>query len=320
MFDFAGNRVGLAVRTLLVTASVAAVLAIAACNKQQQSEPAQAGPKTFASPEDAGKALAAAAKAQDQNAILQIFGPASKDIVSSGDATEDKASLDGFAQAYQAMNRWRKLSDGTELLFVGTDNQAFPVPLMKNAAGQWYFDAAAGKEEILARRIGKDEIAVIDICASIADAQQQYFSQRHDGVNQYAEKFISDEGKKNGLYWSTPDGQPTSPLGPLVAYATAEGYKVQQGQRQPYYGYYFGMLDKQGADAKGGAKNYMVNGKMTGGFAVVAYPAQYGDSGIMTFIIDRNGVAYQKDLGTNTDQVAAAMAEFNPDKSWTVVE
>jgi len=319
MFDFVSNRVGFAVRSLLVTVSVATLLPIAAC-KKQESTAVQAGPRTFASPEDAGKALAAAAKAQDQNAILQIFGPGSGDVLSSGDATEDKASLDGFAKAYQVMNRWRKLGDGTELLLVGADNQAFPVPLMKNASGQWYFDAAAGKEEILARRIGKNELAALDISASIADAQQQYFSQRHDGVNQYAQKFISDEGKQNGLYWPTPDGQPTSPLGPLVAYATAEGYKVQQSQHQPYYGYYFALLDKQGPDAKGGAKNYIVNGKMTAGFAVVAYPAQYGDSGIMTFIIDKNGVAFQKDLGKNTDEVASAMTEFSPDKSWTVVE
>lgn len=319
MFDFDDDRVGCALRSLLVTISVVALLPMAAC-KKQESTAVLTGPRTFASPENAGKALASAVKSQDQDAIHQIFGPRSGDILSSGDATEDKASLGGFAKAYDMMNRWRILGDGSELLLVGADNQAFPVPLTKNASGQWYFDTAAGKEEILARRIGKNELAAIDICASIADAQQQYFSQRRDGVSQYAQKFISDEGKRNGLYWPTPEGQPTSPLGPLVAYATAEGYKVRQDQHQPYYGYYFALLDKQGPDAKGGAKNYIVNGKMTGGFAAVAYPAQYGDSGIMTFVIDRNGVAFQKDLGKNTDEVASAMTEFNPDKSWTAVQ
>ena len=313
MFNF-GNRAGVA-RSYLLAVTVIGLLPIAACNKQE-SPVAQSGPRTFASPEDAGKALAIAAKAEDSQAIQQIFGPGSSDILSSGDATQDKVSLDGFAQEYQVMNRWRKLGDGSELLLIGADNQAFPAPLMKNASGQWYFDTASGKEEIIARRIGNDELAAIDITAAIANAQQQYFSQRHE----YAEKFISDEGKQNGLYWPTPSGQPQSPLGPLVAYATAEGYKVQQSRHQPYYGYYFALLDEQGSDAKGGAKNYIVNGKMTGGFGVVAYPAQYGDSGIMTFIINRNGVVYQKDLGKNTNDVASSMTEFNPDKSWSVVQ
>ena len=301
-------------RSYLLVASVVALLPITACNKQQP-QPTQSGPTTFATPQDAGKALAAAAKAQDSQAIQQIFGPGSKEILSSGDATEDKASMSGFAQAYQVMNRWRQLGDGTEILLVGADNQAFPVPLFKNASGQWYFDAAAGKEEIQARHIGNDELAAIEISAAIANAQQQYFSKRHE----YAQKFISDQGQQNGLYWPTSGGQPTSPLGPLVAAATAEGYKVQQ-TKQPYYGYWFALLNQQGSDAKGGAKSYVVNGKMTGGFGVVAYPAQYGESGIMTFITDRNGVVFQKDLGKNTNDVASAMTEFNPDRSWTVVE
>jgi Protein of unknown function (DUF2950) len=309
------------VRRLLLAIGVAMVVPIGACNSNQQSAPVQAGPRTFSSPEDAGKALAEAAKSQNQNAILQIFGPGSAEILSTGDATEDKASLDGFAKAYQVMNRWRKLGDGTELLLVGADNQAFPIPLMKNSAGQWYFDAAAGKEEILARRIGRNEIAAIDICASIADAQQQYFAQHHDGVNQYAQKFISDEGKQNGLYWPEVSGQPRSPLGPLIAFATSEGYKVQPSQHQPFYGYYFALLDKQGPNAKGGAKDYVANGKkMTGGFAVLAYPAEYRQSGVMSFLINQNGPLLEKDLGNTTDQVASAMTEFNPDRTWTVVE
>jgi hypothetical protein len=297
-------------------------LLLSSCGNQEKANESQteAAQKTFSSPEDAVGALVDAAKADNANAILTILGPGSKDVIYSGDTTEDKAAFAGFASDYGVMHRLRKLTDGSELLITGSDNKTFPLPLKKNDAGQWYFDMQAGKKEILARRIGKDETAAVDICAAIADAQQQYFSQRHDGVGQYAQKFISDEGKQNGLYWPTADDQPKSPLGPLVAFATGEGYKVQQNQHQPFYGYYFALLDKQGADAKGGAKNYIINGKMTGGFAVVAYPAQYRDSGIMTFIINQNGLLFQKDLGATTDQVAVAMSDFNPDKSWTVVE
>lgn len=314
-----GNRVNSSVRCLLVAVGVAILLSLAACNSKQEPASVQAGPKTFASPEDAGKALAAAAKSQNHDAILQIFGSGSADIISTGNAAEDKASLNGFAEAYQAMNRLRKLGDGSELLLVGTDNQAFPIPLMKNAAGQWYFDVPSGKDEILSRRIGRDEISAIGVCAAVADAQAQYFSQRHGGVKQYAQKFISDPSEQNGLYWESPPGSPRSPLGPLVAYATAQGYKVQPNQHRPFNGYYFVMLDKQGPNAKGGAKSYIVNGKMTG-FAIAAYPAQYRDTGIITFMTDQNGVMFQKDLGETTDQIASAMTDFNPDKSWKVVE
>jgi len=212
------------------------------------------------------------------------------------------------------------LPDGSELLITGTDNKAFAIPLKKNASGQWYFDTAAGKQELLARRIGRNELAAIDVCAAIADAQRQYYSQPHDGAKQYAQKFISDDGKQNGLYWASPEGAPLSPLGPLVAFATAEGFKAKPDSHQPFHGYYFHMLDQQGAGAQGGAKNYIANGKMTGGFAVVAYPAKYDDSGIMTFMINQNGVVYQKNLGQNTQELASAMTAFDPDKSWQPVQ
>jgi hypothetical protein len=272
MFDRVGNRENSAVRHLLFTASIAVLLPIAACNKPAPSE---AGPKSFASPDEAGKALADATKSEDKTAIVAIFGPGSQDVVSSGDPAQDKESMDGFAQAYQVMNRWRKLGDGSQLLLVGADNQVFPIPLMKNAAGQWYFDAAAGKEEILARRIGRDELSAIAVSQALADAQAQYFSQKHGGVKQYAQKFISDSGQQNGLYWESPQGAPRSPLGPLVAFASEEGVSIKPDAAQPYYGYYFRRLDSQGAAAKGGAKPYVVDGKMTGGFAYVAYPAKY---------------------------------------------
>jgi len=308
-------------RWLALLGPVALILSLASCSKQQKPAETQAPvvQKTFASPDDAATALVDAAKSDNRDAMLAIFGPGSKDLIYSGDAAEDKASYAGFASDYDAMHRWRKLDNGNELLVTGADNKVFPIPLKKNAAGQWSFDTEAGKQEILARRIGRNEMAAIDVCAAIADAQRQYFLQPHDGVKQYAQKFISDESKQDGLYWPSPEGQPRSPLGPLVAFATAEGFKLKPDSHQPFHGYYFHMLDKQGADAKGGAKNYVVNGKMTGGFAVVAYPAQYGDSGIMTFILNQTGVAYQKDLGKTTDEIAAAMTEFNPDNGWKPV-
>jgi hypothetical protein len=203
---------------------------------------------------------------------------------------------------------------------VGADNQVFPIPLKKNAAGQWYFDTAAGKDEMLSRRIGRNELTTIDVCAAIADAQAQYLSQKHGGVRQFAQKFLSDPGQQDGLYWESPVGAPRSPLGPLAVNASAEGYKPDPNHHQAYHGYYYLMLDSQGPGAIGGARNYLVNGKMTGGYAVVAYPANYGQSGIMTFMFNQDGPLIQKDLGKSTDQVASAITEFDPDKSWTVVE
>lgn len=301
----------------LFTVALSLTVLVTSCSKQEQPKAAQ---NTFASPDDAANALVAAAKSGNGEAVVGVLGPGSKEVLSTGNAAQDKSDMAGFVSDYDAMHRWRKLPGGSEVLITGTDNKTFPLPLKKNASGQWSFDVQAGKQELLARQIGRDELAAMDICWEIADAQKQYFSQRHDGADQYAQKFISDEGKENGLYWPESSGQAKSPLGPLLAFATAEGYKVQPNQHQPFYGYYFALLDKQGADAKGGAKNYIVNGKMTGGFAVVAYPAHYRESGVMTFIINQNGPLLQKDLGNNTDQVAPAMTDFNPDKTWMVAE
>ena len=315
MYRFRLNWRGVIISIISVT-----MLFVSSCRKQKSvEEQSQAGPKTFASPDDAGKALVEAANTENREALLAIFGPSSQAVIYSGDASQDKAALQGFVSDYNAMHRWRKLPDGSELLIAGTDNKVFPIPLKKNTAGQWTFDTQAGQQELLARRIGRDENAAIDICQAIADAQHEYYSQAHDGAKQYAQRFISAEGKQDGLYWPGSGNAPRSPLGPLVAYASSEGYNVQPSQHHPYFGYYFVMLDRQGAEAKGGAKDYIVNGKMTGGFAALAYPSNYGDSGIMTFMISQNGSIYQKDLGKSTDQLAAQITAFNPDKTWKPV-
>jgi len=290
-----------------------------ACNTTKPPAPAETGPKTFATPGDAGAALLSAAKSGDHAAILAIFGADSSDFIFSGDDAQDKIRGENFTAAYQIMQRWRKQPDGSEVLVVGADNNPFPIPLKKNPAGQWYFDANAGKDEILARRIGSNELAVIDIMSAMADAQAQYLAQHHDGARQYAQKFISDEGKQNGLYWKSPEGQPKSPLGPMAALASTEGFNPQAGKQEPFQGYFYRVLTKQGPDAKGGAKDYIVNGKMTGGFAFIAYPEKYGDTGIATFLINQNGIVFEKDLGKTTTETALATTEFNPDKTWSPV-
>src|SRR5579863_3012716 len=283
------------------------------------SNSAKLSHQTFASPEDAGNSLVTAAKSGDPNNVIAVFGPDSKDIIFSGDPVQDKQIAGAFTTAYDVMHRWRKMPDGSQALLIGADNFPFPIPLKQNAAGQWYFDVAAGREEILMRRIGRNELAVMDVCDALVDAEAEYFSMRHDdgSTGQFATKFISDTGKQNGLYWESPEGQPKSPLGPMAVNATNEGYNVKPDAHVPFHGYFFRMLTRQGANAPGGAKDYVVDGRMTGGFAFVAYPAQYRNSGVMTFIINQDGVLLQKDLGPDTTQTAGAMTEFNPDQTWT---
>jgi Protein of unknown function (DUF2950) len=273
-----------------------------------------AKPKTFDSPAAAGAALIAAAQAGDRDALMAIFGPDGKEILYSGDAVKDKNTLELFVNKYKEMNRWSKSEAGSEILYIGADNLAFPIPLEKNASGQWAFNTAAGKDEVLARRIGDGELTAIGVLTEVAGAQQEYFNQAH----QYAQKFVSSEGQHDGLYWPAAEGQRQSPLGPLGDVAQALGYS-RSDKPQPFNGYYYHMLTQQGGAAKGGAKDYMANGKLTGGFAVVAYPAKYGDSGIMTFLVGTDEVVYQKDLGEKTAETAAAISEFNPSEGWTVV-
>ena len=306
------GRVAVAPKLLLLAL---AVIPQVACRSNKPST------GTFATTDAAGEALLAAAKSGDRDTLLAIFGPNSKDVIFSGDPVQDKNTANKFSTEYGVMHRWRKMVDGSEVLIVGADNFPFPIPLKKNEQGQWFFDTAAGKEEILNRRIGRNELATIEACRAAADAQQQYHSQVHEGVTtrQYAQKFISDPGKQNGLYWKSADGQPESPLGPLAAFATSEGYSVKSGAHTPFHGYYFRMLSGQSGNAPGGVKQYVIDGKMAGGFAFVAYPAAYGNSGIMTFMINQDGVLLEKDLGKTTATTAAAMTEFDPGAGWTPV-
>ncbi len=278
----------------------------------------EAGQKTFTSLPDASAALYDAVKSGDKSAMETVLGASSAPILSSGDPVQDQKNADFFTQHYEQMNRWGKETNGDETLFMGAENWPFPVPLKKNAAGQWYFDSKAGVEEVLFRRIGNNELAAIRVCRALADAQNEYFDQLHDGgtVHQYAQKFVSDEGKQNGLYWKTAEGEPQSPIGPVFQYAAAEGYSKKA---DPFHGYYFRLLTAQGAAAPGGAKSYIVDGKMTGGFAFVAYPAQYRNSGVMTFLVNLNGTVYEKDLGPKTADLAKAASAINPDNTWRAV-
>lgn len=306
-------------RNYRLFAAPLALIIFASCEKAPKPAPETGVQQTFASPAEAGAAFLAAAKAGDQEAILKIFGANAKDVLFSGDPVKDKDAFAKFVEAYGKMNRWREINAGGEILYVGADNFPFPIPLQKNPSGQWYFNTAAGKDEILARRIGKDELTTIAACGALVDAQQEYFSQTHDGskVKQYARQFGSDPGKQNGLYWSVPAGQPESPLGKLGDFAKASGYTSSGEKPQPFDGYAYRILTKQGDKAKGGAKDYLVDGNLTGGFAIVAYPVEYRNSGIMTFIVSKEGVIYQKDLGEKTAEAAAALAEYNPGEGWT---
>jgi hypothetical protein len=303
----------------LFAAGLALIALLVACNKSENTASEKVVPKTFSSPEDAGAALLDAAKSGNQDALLAIFGPDAKDVFFSGDAVKDKDTLQDFVAAYTQMHRWREIKAGGEMLYNGADNWVFPIPVGKNPSGQWYFDTAAGKDEILARRIGKDELTAIAACMAIAKAQQQYSSQTHDGdkVHEYAQKLVSDEGKQNGLYWPVPEGQAPSPLEGVRDFAKAAGYTSSGAKPQPFDGYYFRILNRQGDKAKGGAKDYIVNGKMTGGFAVLAYPVEYRNSGIMTFIVGKDGIVYQKDLGEDTPQIAEALMDYNPGDGWS---
>ncbi|HUA58074.1 MAG TPA: DUF2950 domain-containing protein [Verrucomicrobiae bacterium] len=271
--------------------------------------------KTFSSPQDASSALVAAAQSNDEKAMLDILGPDGKEIISSGDQTEDAQSRADFVRRYHEMYRLVKEPNGFTL-YVGAKNWPLPIPVVERDRS-WYFDAAAGKKEILYRRIGRNEISTIRVCQELAAAEKEYYAVEHV----YAQKIFSDAGQRNGLYWIPADGEPQSPIGPLVASAVAEGYADgQHSPPAPYRGYYFHVLTSQGKNSPGGPKIYILRGKMTGGFAFVAYPAEYRSSGVMTFIVNEDGVVYQKDLGSKTDTLARSMREYSPGSGWQKAE
>lgn len=325
MLDLAERRKsnGLRPRPIFAALLVLMVAAsLASCKKREtkagegsaESATENVVQKTFASPSAAGAALFEAAKAGDQNGLMGIFGPDGKDLISSGDAVKDKNTLQRFVNAYSQMNRWSKNQAGSETLYIGAENFPFPIPLEQNSSGQWAFNTAAGKDEVLARRIGDGELTAIGVLTEIANAQQEYFTQ----TRQFAQKFLSSEGQHDGLFWPVGENQPRSPLGHLGDVAKALGYSPSD-KPQPFNGYYYKILTKQGAAAKGGAKDYTADGKMTGGFAVVAWPAKFGDSGIMTFIVGKDGVIYEKNLGEKTSDEVATITAYDPGQGWKVV-
>jgi len=295
---------------------LALVVWLASCHQKTEAP----SPRVFATPDEAGDAVLAAAKSGNQDDLLAIFGPDAKDLLNSGDPVQDRNALKAFIDAYSVMHRWRKMKDGSETLLIGSDNFPLAIPIKKNAGGQWFFDTAAGKDEMLNRRIGRNELAVIDVCQALVSAQTEYHRKTHDGATtaQYALKFISDPGKQNGLYWKSENGQPESPLGPQITRAVSEGYAQSDGPT-PFHGYYFRILTGQSDKAPGGAKDYIVNGKMVKGFAFVAYPAAYGTSGIMTFITNQDGLLLQQDLGPDTAKTATAMTRYDPDSGWNPI-
>jgi Protein of unknown function (DUF2950) len=270
----------------------------------------------FGTPEAAVEALVTAARSEDGAAILKVLGPDGKPIVSSGDPVADSNIRQNFVSAYDAKHTIEMEGDGTQTLVIGSDDWPFPIPLV-NKAGQWQFDTKAGLDEILRRRIGRNELSAIQVSLAYVQAQNEYASLNPAGLGRgvYAQRIVSRPGKKDGLYWPTAAGEEPSPLGDLVAQAAAEGYGTGSTPI-PYHGYYYRILTRQGTTASGGAYDYLAKGKMIGGFALIAYPAEYGNSGIMTFMVNQDGTVFQKDLGDRTEKIARRIETFDPDAKW----
>ncbi len=295
--------------------AVASVSVIAADNTTQQ---------TFASPQQAVDALIGALRTNAAHQLQRIFGPQGSKLVRSGDRVADKLAREKFASAYDKEHKIVNETNDKAVLVIGEHGWPFPIPIVKQG-NAWHFDTAAGAEEILDRRIGRNELSAIQVCRAYVDAQRDYATQDRnaDGMLEYASRFRSSPGRHDGLYWPVSGNEPESPLGPLMARAQAEGYgmkRVAGHKREPYHGYYYRILTSQGKDAPGGAYDYVVRGHMIGGFAMVAFPAKYGASGVMTFIVNQNDIVYQKDLGPNTTTIARRMTKFNPDKTWKTAE
>jgi hypothetical protein len=273
----------------------------------------------FETPESASEALVAAVRSGDPKRIERILGSSSEKLTRSGDAVADARARERFLRAYDTHWRVEQNGEARATLLIGEKDWPFPLPLIKDD-GHWRFDAASGGDEVINRRIGRNELSTIQVCLAYVDAQREYAATQGnvDGLHRYAEKFVSARGKKDGLYWPTEEGQPSSPLGPLAAKAKEEGYgTTKNAPKEPYQGYLYRILTAQGPDAPGGAFGYVVKGKMIGGFALVAYPARWGVSGVMSFIVSHDGVVYQKNLGPRTAALASSMTQFNPDATWS---
>jgi len=276
--------------------------------------------RTFASADEAAAALTDAVRAKDVNALVAIVGPGSGAWLFSGDKVADANDWRRFLSAYEATHKLQTQGDGSVVLAVGDDDWPFPAPIAKHGE-RWSFDPKAGQEELINRRVGRNELDAIQTMLAIVDAEREYaqMDANQSGSPDYARRFASSPGKKDGLYWPEQPGGVQSPLGPLVAVAAAEGYGKQPrkaGERAPYHGYYYKILTAQGPDAPGGAYDYLVGDKLMGGFAVVAWPSSYGVSGIMSFLVNHDGVVYEKDLGKQTPSIASSMSRFNPDPTW----
>jgi hypothetical protein len=299
----------------MVSGIVGAVAWLGVSAAAVAGEPSQ---MTFASPEQAVDALVAATQADKTADLQKILGPSSRKVIYSGDRIADKEGREKFAAAYAQKHAIETPSDAKAILIISADEWPFPIPLVKRGDA-WRFDTKAGADEILNRRIGRNELNAIQVCGAIVDAEHEYASKDRTGSGdlEYAQKFMSSPGKRDGLYWPLTAGE-ESPIGPLVVSARAEGYgpRGAHEKRSPYHGYYYRILKKQGKDARGGAYSYVVHDRMIGGFALVAFPAKYGDSGVMTFIVNQDGVVYEKALGPHTATIARAMTAFNPDASW----
>lgn len=286
----------------------------------QDCQAAAARQKSFRSPEQAVSALVAAIRADDEKEMLAVLGPGSKEVISSGDSVADNAGRDKFIQSYDQKNFLEAKSDRTMILHTGSDDWPMPIPIVKKGSG-WAFDIGKGKQEILKRRIGRNELQVIEVIDAYVDAQHEYASKdcRGAGKVEFAQRFISTPGNRDGLYWEAKEGEQQSPLGPLIAQAAKDGYTTE-GNLSPFHGYYFKVLKGQGKHADGGTYNYVVKGKMILGFGLVAYPAEYGNSGAMTFMVNQEGIIFEKNLGKNTRHIAEKMTSFNPDQSWKKVK
>lgn len=293
---------------------IGAVLALAATSPSAAA--ADVEQKTFASPEQAVAALVAAERSGDTADLKSVFGPDGEKLIFSGDPIADRQWRDKFVTAYEKRNSIEKEGDDRAVLVIGEHDWPYPIPAVKQG-GAWRFDTKAGAEEILDRRIGRNELNTIEVCRAYVDAQREYAAKDRNGsgLPEYAQRFLSSPGKHDGLYWEVAPGEKESPLGPLVARASAEGYDTS-GKHVPYHGYYYKLLKQQGANARGGAYSYVADGHMIGGFALVAYPAQYGVSGIMTFLVNQDGIVYQKNLGPDTAAIAEQFDSFDPDDTW----